>query len=139
MLMSSGSAPLSPAVGYLLRRAFGAPLVEGYGLTETTAAATAQRAHVSRDGKHLEYTGTYGHAGQPLPCCAIKLVSVPDMGYTTEDQPCPRGEIWISGPNVFKGYYKQPELTYYPAVRRTGAGEEADRDVGCDAGTTGRR
>jgi long-chain acyl-CoA synthetase len=38
----------------------------------------------------------------------IKLVSVPEMNYHAKDR---KGEIWIRGPCVFKGYLKDPEKT----------------------------
>ena len=53
----------------------------------------------------------YGHIGMPTSCCEIKLVDVPEMDYLTSDKPCSRGEIWIRGPTIFKGYYKMPEKT----------------------------
>jgi len=100
-LMSSGAAPLSPKVADFMRTVFGAHFVEGYGLTETAAALTCS----SRDDCY------YGAVGTPLDCNTVKLVDVPDMEYFSTDYPQPRGEIWVCGPNVFAGYYKQPDVT----------------------------
>ncbi|CAD5227713.1 unnamed protein product [Bursaphelenchus xylophilus] len=97
-LMITGSAPLAENVLNFCRCAFGAFVVEGYGQTECVACATIT----------VEGDAVPGHVGVPSPCCAIKLVDVPELGYHSKDQ---AGEVCIRGPNVFKGYYKNEEQT----------------------------
>ena len=45
----------------------------------------------------------------------IKLVDAPKMGYTTDDEEGPAGEILLRGPNVSRGYLKLDDKTYAPA------------------------
>eukprot|EP01087_Luapelamoeba_hula_P016578 TRINITY_DN510_c0_g1_i1.p1 TRINITY_DN510_c0_g1~~TRINITY_DN510_c0_g1_i1.p1 ORF type:complete len:696 (-),score=85.33 TRINITY_DN510_c0_g1_i1:38-2125(-) len=98
--MLSGSAPLTAPVQEFMRTAFGCPVMQGYGLTETCAGATIGWPRDS----------VIGHAGAPLACCEIKLVDVPEMGYTSEGD-VETGEVVMRGPNVSQGYYKDPKKT----------------------------
>jgi len=107
--MVSGSAPLASNVMTFFRCLLGVPVVEGYGQTEGTASATISNS--------LDVTSV-GHVGGPVDCCEIVLMDVPEMGYLSTDrvhsdgQPCfGRGEICVRGPNIFCGYYKEPEKT----------------------------
>ncbi len=82
----SGGAPLGERLGHFFRGA-GITIIEGYGLTETTAAAT-----VNPPGHNK-----IGTVGLPLPGVSVR---------TDED-----GEILIKGPNVFTGYWQNPAAT----------------------------
>jgi len=100
-MMVTGSAPISSEVMEFLRCAFSCPVIEGYGQTETAAAATCTVP---------EFTGT-GDVGVPLPSAEIKLVDVPDMNYTAKDEAGPRGEVCIRGPICCDGYFRNEEKT----------------------------
>lgn len=77
-----------------------APMLTGYGLTETGATGAL--------GSPLEYTS---NAIGPVPASVdVKLVSLPELGYSTDSNP-PQGEIWVKGPSVFTEYYENPEET----------------------------
>jgi len=98
--MITGSAPIDVKVLNFMKIAFCAPLIEGYGLTESGAScATNQHDPVG------------GHVGGPVECCKIRLKDVEDMNYYTTDKPYPRGEICLKGQGIFSGYYKRPEMT----------------------------
>uniref|UniRef100_A0A7N6BSA5 Long-chain-fatty-acid--CoA ligase n=1 Tax=Anabas testudineus TaxID=64144 RepID=A0A7N6BSA5_ANATE len=97
-MIITGAAPTSPSVLGFLRAALGCQVYEAYGQTECTAGCT--------------YTTpgdwTTGHVGAPLPCNLIKLVDVPEKNYFASKG---EGEVCVKGPNVFKGYLKDPERT----------------------------
>lgn len=97
----SGGAPLSGDTQRFINICLGAPIGQGYGLTETCAGGT-----------FTEYDDTsVGRVGAPLPCSYIKLIDWPEGGYLISDKPMPRGEIVIGGPNVTVGYFKNEEKT----------------------------
>ncbi|CAM1501802.1 Fc.00g037860.m01.CDS01 [Cosmosporella sp. VM-42] len=77
-----------------------APMLTGYGLTETCANGAL--------GSPLEYSST---AIGPIPSAIeIKLVSIPELGYSTETAPA-QGEILMRGLPVMTKYYDNPEET----------------------------
>lgn len=82
----SGSAPLGPRLGHFYH-ALGITILEGYGLTETTAPATVNLVTKSK----------IGTVGPALPGVAVRVAD--------------DGEIEVKGINVFKEYWKNPEAT----------------------------
>ena len=98
--MLCGSAPIAANVKDFLRVAIGAIFIEGYGLTETSAAATIV---------HPEDISNF-HVGMPVLCAELKLQDVSEMGYSSKNMP-PSGEVCVRGPCVFGGYYKLPDKT----------------------------
>uniref|UniRef100_A0A7N0V8F0 Long-chain-fatty-acid--CoA ligase n=1 Tax=Kalanchoe fedtschenkoi TaxID=63787 RepID=A0A7N0V8F0_KALFE len=95
-IMCSGASPLSADIMDFLKVCFGCRVTEGYGMTETSCVISTMD-----EGDNLT-----GHVGSPNPACEVKLVDVPEMNYTSEDLPYPRGEICVRGPTVFQCYYK---------------------------------
>jgi len=95
----SGGAALSRDTQEYLRFVTNYTVLQGYGLTETSAAASFCDIHDRRCNV----------VGPPYPVVRLKLESWSD--YSTEDKPNPRGEIIIGGQPVSSGYYKMDELT----------------------------
>ncbi|KAI9505165.1 medium-chain fatty acid-CoA ligase faa2 [Coemansia sp. RSA 1358] len=101
-LLISGGDPIDAHVLSFLRVAISCPLLETYGLSESCSVATAC----------LIDDRSSGHVGVPLPGVDVCLRDVPEIGFLTSNQPCPRGELLIRGPNVFMGYYRDEERTH---------------------------
>ncbi|KAK4190986.1 hypothetical protein QBC35DRAFT_45594 [Podospora australis] len=78
-----------------------APMLGGYGLTETCGNGVL--------GCPLQWTST-GAIGPVTAAVEIKLVSIPDLDYTVDNDP-PQGEILIRGKPVLKEYFENPEET----------------------------
>jgi long-chain acyl-CoA synthetase len=81
-----GAAPASPEL-FGFYRALGLPLIEGYGQTESSGA-------ISVDSLQSPWPGT---VGKPLNGVEVTLAA--------------DGEILVRGPQVFQGYFKDPDLT----------------------------
>lgn len=82
----SGGAPLGARLGHFFR-GIGVTILEGYGLTETSAASTVNRPSALR----------IGTVGQPVPGASVKIA---------ED-----GEIMLAGGQIFTGYWNNPTAT----------------------------
>lgn len=82
----SGSAPLGPRLGYFFR-GLGIKILEGYGLTETTAPATVNRPDSIK----------VGSVGPVLPGVSVRIAD--------------DGEVQVKGVNVFREYWRNPEAT----------------------------
>jgi len=101
--MVTGGAQLSTVTAEFLTVCFGVPIIQGYGLTETCGASS--NGEVDCGDMQAKIIGA------PTMCAEMKLVDERELDYTTDDKPCPRGEIWIRGYGIAKGYYKNPEKT----------------------------
>ncbi len=88
----SGGAPLDPQIAVDFS-ALGIPVLQGYGLTETAPVVSGNSLRANR----------IGSVGKPLPGVEVQIVRArPDA---------PDGEIITRGPNVMRGYFKNPEAT----------------------------
>ncbi|MFQ1699991.1 class I adenylate-forming enzyme family protein [Loktanella agnita] len=92
-IISSGGSPLDPGWKAEIERIFGVHLHNGYGLTEASPSVAVTRV---KDPRKDTSVGRVMD-GQEL------LIHDPGTDGT--------GEIWVRGPNVMKGYYKDPQAT----------------------------
>ncbi|MFF2518045.1 SDR family NAD(P)-dependent oxidoreductase [Streptomyces sp. NPDC058086] len=98
-LCVTGGAPCSPELKAEVGRVLAAPLLDGYGSTETCGKIAVQRLDGPRDD---------ASSGPPLPGLAVRLTD-PSTGAEVADGA--DGEIWVRGPGLMTGYHNRPDAT----------------------------
>ena len=95
----AGGAPLDPAVKREAERIFGLTLSNGYGLTEASATVTQTRLGEPRDDCAV---------GRVIPHVELRMVDARGRDVPAGEA----GELWVRGPAIMKGYYRNPEATH---------------------------
>ncbi len=93
----SGAAPLMKETSEKFSRAIGLPILEGYGLTETSPVTNCNTLKARRPGS----------VGKAIPGVKIKIIDENEKELPSGQE----GEICVSGPCVMQGYFNLPEAT----------------------------
>ncbi|KFZ20019.1 hypothetical protein V502_03393 [Pseudogymnoascus sp. VKM F-4520 (FW-2644)] len=101
--LSSGGAPLSSSLAREAETIWGGKLniKQGYGMTETTVVAT---------GMNPAELTTDSSVGSLVCGISARLVD-PKTGKDAPVHPDSTGELWVRGPNIMKGYWRNPTAT----------------------------
>lgn len=114
----AGGSPLDLTLKQEVERIFGQPLHNGYGMTESSPTISQTRVEAPRADTSV---------GSAIPGIELRIVDS-DGQDVLEGTP---GELWVRGPNVMKGYYREPELT--AEAMRTGGWLNTGDLARCDA------
>jgi long-chain acyl-CoA synthetase len=94
----AGGSPLAPSLKAQVEQLLGLPLHNGYGMTETSPTVSQTRLDQPRSDTSV---------GNVIPGVEARVVN--DDGG--DAAPGANGELWVRGPNIMLGYYREPELT----------------------------
>jgi long-chain acyl-CoA synthetase len=94
----TGGSPLDPTLKLQVEELFGLPLHNGYGATEASPTICHSTLGERR---------TDAAVGPPIPGIQIRIVDVNDQDVEQGEA----GELWVRGPNVMRGYFRNAEAT----------------------------
>jgi acyl-CoA synthetase (AMP-forming)/AMP-acid ligase II len=97
-LIMSGAAPLGPELSEQVANRIGCTTLQGYGLTETSPVTHCAPEAANKPGS----------IGPPIPNTECRIVD-PESGEDVGEGE--RGELWMRGPQIMKGYLNNPEAT----------------------------
>ncbi|EQB51483.1 AMP-binding enzyme [Colletotrichum gloeosporioides Cg-14] len=99
-LCMNGGGPIAKETQHFISMAI-APMIIGYGLTETTAMGCLMNP--------LEWN--VNNMGAMPASIEVKLVDFAEAGYFAHNKPNSQGEVWIRGPSVMEEYWDNPKET----------------------------
>jgi long-chain acyl-CoA synthetase len=94
----AGGSPLDPVLKQQVERLLGLPLHNGYGMTESSPTISQTRLDAPRADTSV---------GTVIPGVDVRLVDAGGVDVARGEV----GELWVRGPNVMKGYYRDPAQT----------------------------
>ncbi len=94
----AGGSPLDPVLKQHVEQVLGMPLHNGYGMTESSPTISQTRL----DAPRLDTS-----VGTVIPGVEVRIVDAGGVDVPEGEA----GELWARGPNIMKGYYKEPALT----------------------------
>jgi len=94
----AGGSPLDPALKRAVEHMFGLPLHNGYGLTESAPTVSQTRLDAPRADTSV---------GMPIPGVTVRIVGKQGLDVA----PGAPGELWVRGPNLMRGYYRDAAAT----------------------------
>ena len=94
----AGGSPLSPTLKTQVERLLGVALHNGYGMTETSPTVSQTRLDQPRGDASV---------GMAIPGVEVRVVDAAGADVA----PGADGELWVRGPNIMLGYYREPEMT----------------------------
>ncbi|KAL2060896.1 hypothetical protein VTL71DRAFT_8948 [Oculimacula yallundae] len=99
-LMHSAAAPLTQDLIGMIFKRIKVPVKQSYGMSESSPGISTQRTET--------WNKPPGSVGKLYPSMSLKVVSpTTETELPTGDE----GELWIRGPNVFRGYHNNPRAT----------------------------
>jgi 4-coumarate--CoA ligase len=113
-LMHSAAAPLTTDLIEMVYNRLKVPIKQSYGMSEASPAISAQVlppliSEIPNTNKFSDLTDwnkPMGSVGKLIPSMSMKTMNGGHEVPAGEE-----GEIWMKGPNIFKGYYKNPKAT----------------------------
>ena len=106
--MVSGGAALNPQVALKFAR-LGIPIIQGWGLTESSPVLTDQRWNPRKFYMSNYYEEHFGTVGQAVPGVEVSLIDVPEKELYVHLHG--EGELVARGENISPGYWKSEETT----------------------------
>jgi long-chain acyl-CoA synthetase len=98
----AGGSPLDPILKDAVEQLLGLPLHNGYGMTESAPTISQTRLDAPRSDTSV---------GLPIPGVEVRLVDQEGNRAQCDVSGSRQGELWVRGPNVMLGYYREPDLT----------------------------